>query len=240
MASDIWNPWHGCHKYSEGCRHCYVYRRDDKIGKDASVVTKTASFDLPLKKARDGSYKIPSGRTIYCCMTSDFFIEDADEWRPELWRIMRERDDLHFIIITKRIVRFFDCAPADWGDGYPNVTLMCTVENQKEADKRLPVFRDVPARHKQIICEPLLSPIDLTPYLADHIEGVSVGGESGYGARVCDFDWVLDLRRQCVLAKVAFSFHQTGARFRKDGVLYRIPRKLQHQQARKAGINYRP
>ena len=29
-----WNPWHGCKKISEGCRHCYVYRTDEKHGRD--------------------------------------------------------------------------------------------------------------------------------------------------------------------------------------------------------------
>ena len=22
---DIWNPWHGCVKCSEGCKNCYMY-----------------------------------------------------------------------------------------------------------------------------------------------------------------------------------------------------------------------
>ena len=25
---DIWNPWHGCVKCSEGCQHCYMYFLD--------------------------------------------------------------------------------------------------------------------------------------------------------------------------------------------------------------------
>lgn len=29
----MWNPWHECHKISEGCRHCYVYREDAAFGK---------------------------------------------------------------------------------------------------------------------------------------------------------------------------------------------------------------
>ncbi|MBD5369724.1 MAG: DUF5131 family protein [Bacteroides sp.] len=24
----IWNPWHGCHRISAGCRHCYMFRGD--------------------------------------------------------------------------------------------------------------------------------------------------------------------------------------------------------------------
>jgi len=23
--SELWNLWHGCHKKSEGCQHCYVF-----------------------------------------------------------------------------------------------------------------------------------------------------------------------------------------------------------------------
>ena len=44
----LWNPWHGCTKCSPGCQNCYVYRRDAEFGKDASIVKKTASFNLPV------------------------------------------------------------------------------------------------------------------------------------------------------------------------------------------------
>ena len=80
----IWNPWHGCKKYSSGCLNCYVYRRDQSIGKDSSIISKTNSFDLPLKRNRSGEYKITaSDNPVYICMTSDFFIEYADQWRKE-------------------------------------------------------------------------------------------------------------------------------------------------------------
>lgn len=89
-----------------------------------------------------------------------------------------------------------------------------------------------------IVCEPLLGPVDLTRWLsADWAEEVVAGGESGTDARICDFDWVLSLREQCRAAGVAFSFRQTGAALLKEGRLYRIPRRLQHEQARKAGID---
>ncbi|WP_268938774.1 DUF5131 family protein [Peribacillus faecalis] len=120
-------------------------------------------------------------------MTSDFFIEDADEWREEAWHMMKIRDDLQFYIITKRIHRFVDCLPSDWGDGYPNVTIGCTIENQQLADERLPILYDCPIQHKQLVCEPLLTDIDFGPYIED-IEGVIVGGETGSGARVCHYE----------------------------------------------------
>ena len=88
-----------------------------------------------------------------------------------------------------------------------------------------------------IVCEPLLEHIDLSEYLGDWVESVNVGGESGEEARLCDYEWILDIRRQCIAANVPFCFRQTGANFKKDRKLYRIPRKLQSAQARKANIN---
>ena len=98
----MWNPWHGCHKFSTGCQHCYVYRTDGKYGKDSSVVAKTEKFNLPVQQKKNKTYKIPSGNLVYTCFTSDFLVEDADEWRPEAWEMMRLRQDLHFLFITKR------------------------------------------------------------------------------------------------------------------------------------------
>jgi len=229
--------WHGCTKYSEGCRNCYVYRRDESVGRDASAVVKTKQFDLPVQKKRDGSYKIPSGSHLYACMTSDFFLDKADEWRNDAWAMIRERSDMKFTIITKRIVRFDECKPSDWGDGYDNVAIVCTIENQKECDVRFPVFNSLPIKHKYIASEPLLSPIDMSEYLNESIIRVVAGGESGSNARVCDYNWILDIRRQCVEKNVGFYFKQTGAKFLKDKRLYFVPRKLQHLQAKKAGIN---
>lgn len=233
-----WNPWHGCKKISPGCKYCYVYRMDENHGRDDSgKVRKTGSFYLPVKKKRDGTWKIPPGTEVATCFTSDFLLEEADAWRDECWQMMKTRSDLVFIFFTKRIHRLRDCLPPDWGDGYPNVVVGCTVENQKMADLRLPLFKSLPIKHKLIIAAPLLEEIDLSSYLDETIDEVSVGGESGNEARVCDYDWVLSIREQCKEKGIPFTFHQTGAFFRKDGKVYRIKRCFQHSQAKKAGIN---
>lgn len=233
-----WNLWHGCHKISPGCQNCYVYRMDARYQRDSTQVYKTADFDLPLRKNRQNIYKVPSGETVYTCFTSDFFLEDADPWRPEAWEMIRQRKDLHFFFITKRIHRFYDVIPSDWGDGYENVTICCTTENQNRADYRLPIYLNAPIRHKHIICEPLLEKIDLSRYLGGWMEGLTAGGESGENARICRFSWILSLREQCLSAGVPFHFKQTGARFEKDGKLYHIPRREQHKQAARAGIDW--
>ena len=171
------------------------------------------------------------------CFTSDFFIEEADQWRPDAWTMIRCRPDLHFHIVTKRPERIARCLPDDWGDGYDNVTICSTMENQRRADERMPLFRGLPIRHKAVICEPLLEAIDFKGLLGEWCEQVTVGGESGPAARVCDYEWVLAIREQCLDADVPFFFKQTGATFRKDGRIYAIPRRLQMSQARKADID---
>lgn len=235
-----WNPWHGCRKLSEGCRRCYVYGMDEIHGKDGSRISRNRDFDLPLRTRRNGDYVLPPGTTVGTCFTSDFLLEEADAWRPEAWAMMRRRPDLQFFMLTKRIHRLAACLPPDWGDGYPNVSLGCTVENRDRAAFRLPLYREAPIRHKVLALSPLLEPLDLRPWLGPWLEEVSVGGESGPGARVCDYAWVLDLRRQCVERGVAFRFWQTGSRFLKDGRLYRLPHRIQHAQSRKAGLDWTP
>ena len=238
----IWNPWHGCRKLSPGCANCYVYRRDESVGKDASVVTKTGDYDLPLRKNRQGAYKLSADEgVVYTCMTSDFFLEEADEWRPGCWDMIRARRDLHFFIITKRIDRFARCAPPDWGDGWEHVTICSTCENQDRADYRLPILIELPIRHRRVVCEPLLGEIDLEKYLVGgKIENVLCGGESGPHARPCDFRWIQEIRRACIRRGVSFTFKQTGAVFIKDGKTYHIDRKDQMPQARKSGWSYVP
>ena len=240
MGLTLWNPWHGCIKYSEGCKNCYVYRIDRLAGRQSDIVHRNSDFDMPLKRMRNGDYKMRSGDTVYTCLSSDFFLEDADVWRHEAWEIIAARPDLNFVIITKRIRRFYEQLPNDWGSGYDHVTIACTCENQVRADERLPVFLELPIKHKTIICEPLLGRIELLPYLeGGRIESVIAGGESGdfIEARPCDFDWILGIRDACIMTGTSFTFKQTGSKFVKDHKIYKIERKDQHTQAKRAKIN---
>ena len=236
----MWNPWLGCHKYSEGCRFCYIHKGDARRGVDTNVVTKADNSLAPIERykrgEKKGEYKIKSGETVYLCFSSDFLLPDADQWRSDCWRIMRERPDLNFLFLTKRIERFMDCIPPDWGDGYKNVTVGCTVENQAAADKRLSLFDTLPIHHKDIILQPMLEKINIERHL-DGVELVVVGGESDRNARQLDYAWVLDVREQCLRQGVKFEFRQCGSNFVKSGKLYQLPVRQLMSQARKANIN---
>lgn len=232
-----WNPWHGCERKSEGCKNCYVFGQDGKYGRDASAVYKTSALDLPVQLKADGTYKVPFGSIVFTCFTSDFLIEQADEWRRIAWNAMYERADCTFLFITKRIERLKKVLPENWGEGYHNVHICCTCENQRTADERLPVFLSLPIKHRSIVLSPLLEKVDISPWLSEKIEEVVVGGEQGKNARLCAFSWVNYLKEQCETAAVNFFFKHTGALFEKDGKVYRIPKRVQYSQAESAGLN---
>ena len=223
-----YNCWHGCHKKSEGCMYCYVYRRDNSIGKDASNVYKTQSFNMPILKNRTGEYKYPSGTEFIMCFSSDFFINEADAWRKDVLNMIKIRSDCTFFCITKRPERIMECIPNIVE--YPNLYIYCTMENQKRFDERAPIYLNLPLVKKGVMIEPMLEDVDLSSYI-DKIDVVSVGGESGTDARVCDFEWVKHIRQQCKKAHVEFNYHQTGAKLFVNNKLYNIPRNKQHSQA---------
>lgn len=234
-----WNPWVGCRKVSQGCKHCYMFRDQERFGQDPTKVRQTApaTFRAPLK------WKEP--KLIFTCSWSDFFIEEADAWRPEAWKLIRKTPHHTYQILTKRPERILECLPADWGDGYPNVWIGVTVEDQAAADKRIPLLLEVPAVVRFLSCEPLLGAVDLNtampypgtnypgvyyalsgawwPALGDadaeyaervtdmpKIDWVIAGGESGPNARPMHPDWARALRDQCKAAGVAFFFKQWG------------------------------
>lgn len=235
----MWNPWRGCHKFSEGCKFCYIHKGDYKRNVDTNIIRKTDKFYYPLEKYKNGNYKIKPNSQVYVCFSSDFLLEEADSWREECWDMMKLRSDLTFIFLTKRIHRLEKVLPLDWGEGYENVIVGCSVENQESVDYRLSIFNELPIKHKNIICQPLIERVNLEKYL-DDIELVIVGGESDRNARVLDYDWVLEIREQCISRQVPFTFRQCGTHFLKDGKLYNLNTKLLMSQARKADIDYNP
>jgi protein gp37 len=184
---------------------------------------------MGISRSRRASWSIPASRRI-------FFLEDADAWRKEAWDMIRMRDDLSFFLITKRIHRFSVSLPADWGEGYPHISIATTVENQDRANFRMPMYLAAPIRHKSIVCEPLLERIDLSPYLSDAIEHVTVGGESGNEARVCRYEWVLDIGNNADSGASRSISKKTGALFEKDGHTFRVPANTSTSRPKRQGL----
>jgi protein gp37 len=212
---------------------------DERRGGNPNTVVQSATmFDYPVQRCKNGTYKF-KGHYLQCCFTSDFFIEEADQWRNEIWAMLRERSDVKFLIYTKRVERMTQCLPPDWGEGWDNVLFVVTTENQRQADHRIPIFLSIPCKWRGIAVSPMLEHIDISKYLeTGEIDEVFVCGE-GYSntSVVLEYDWVTDLREQCINNKVSFLFKETGNFLRMNGKVYKIPYAKQIEQAEKANIN---
>lgn len=241
---DIWNPWHGCHKKSEGCQNCYMFEQDRKYKMDSEKVTVTNAFEYPISMNRQRLPKLPSGMILRTCLTSDFFIEEADEWRDKAWNMIACRKDMGFIIPTKRPERIRECLP--YGDLtlLQNVQLLVTVENEDVTLERMHWVNRVSeyfAYHVGIMAEPLLGPLNIRKYLnTGHFNEVLVGGERCDNARDLNYDWVVNLYEQCKeVDNLMFSFFDTGTHFVKDGKRYSIKDKdTGYTQAFKSGLHF--
>jgi len=113
---------------------------------------------------------------------------------------------------------------------------------QEEADHQLQTISDTEEAHSiALLADPLCEKIDLTANLkSEKISHLSCCGDSDDSGSILDFSWIEDLRRQCIALDIPFYFTGTGANFRMRGRDFRIDKKFQESQARKAEMNYFP
>lgn len=207
-----WNPWVGCRHVSAECDNCYADTFvTNRMGRDFSVVRRTKTWKDPLKwnrKAPIMAAELGRRVRVFCASLTDFFIQEADEWRGEVWEVIRQCSDMDWLILTKRPALISPRLPADWGDGWPHVWLGITC-GVRSSYPRLDALREIPAAVRFISAEPLLEP------LADiNLEGfhwLIAGGESGSGFRPMDETWALELRDTCARQEVGFHFKQHSA-----------------------------
>ena len=207
-TDSTWNPWRGCHKVSPGCSACYMFREQERYGRDPGVVVRAApkTFRSPLLWT--------DRRRVFTCSWSDWFIEEADPWRDEAWEVVRMTPHLTYQVLTKRPELIRDRLPADWGDGYPNVWLGVSIETPMQLP-RASILNGIPAALRFVSAEPLLKDICLDGELGpDKIGWVIVGGESGgrpgRPPRPMKAAWARHIVDDCRFAGVPVFFKQWG------------------------------
>lgn len=218
-----WNPWRGCHKISQGCKNCYMFREQKRYGNDPNIVIRSkTTFNDPLK------WKDPA--MVFTCSWSDWFIEEADPWRDEAWEITRQTPHLTYQILTKRPENIPSRLPKDWGEGYDNVWLGVSIESYLK-QKRGDILAKIPAQVRFISAEPLLDWI-FTPHLLwnNKFHWVIVGGESGPGCRSMDLEWARDIRDDCKQFGVSFFMKQLGGHPDRREDIDQFPEDLRIQE----------
>jgi len=127
--------------------------------------------------------------------------------------LMALAPNLWWLLLTKRIGNARKMLPPDWGEGYPNVVLMATLESQEVWDRDIDKLMSVPAVLHGVSVEPMLSHVDICGWQPDWI---ITGGESGPNRRPLDMDNVRSMRDQCASAGIAFHHKQNGGLRGKD------------------------
>ena len=124
-------------------------------------------------------------------------------------------------------------------------SLSISFSNQKEAEERLAALNEIKSEEIpegiSLLAEPLTEKIDISSVLNfKNIAYLSCSGDNAEDGSVLDFDWVLDLRRQCILHDIPFYFTSTGTNFRMRGRDFHISEKFRESQAAKADVHYYP
>lgn len=215
------NPWWGCNKVSDGCLNCYISPIMRFAGYEPfDGPMRTQTWRQPPKWNRDADESRTRLR-VFTCSMSDFFHPGADQWRPEAWDMIRECQNLDWLILTKRPELIADRLPEDWSDGYRNVWLGVTIERE-DFLHRVDTLSNIPAALKFVSAEPLLGPIDFGRRM-DSIDWVITGCENAGKdkRRPMDLDWVRDIRDQCAAAGKPHFFKQyyDDTRLTYDGAL---------------------
>lgn len=231
-ADQVWNPVTGCTPISEGCLNCYAARMAKRLAgrygypKDEPFKPGTIHED---KFQEPYHWKQP--QKVFVCSMGDLFHNDVPfrVVRNVLFPMFGNGRRHTYMILTKRPERMLQCLYDNAPDYLPlkNLWLGVTAENQRTADERIPILLQIPAAKHFVSVEPMLEPIKLPngrcqkcggmnqkdglrcevcgeTALADRLDWVIAGPETGPGARPCNIDWVRDLQRQCAAAGVPF------------------------------------
>ncbi len=174
-ADATFNPWIGCTKVSPACDDCYAARDNERRGWvegwGAGVPRRrTKTWGDPVRwdrKAAATGYR----PRVFCASLADVFDNEVpDEWRADLWQLIRATQNLRWMLVTKRIGNAAKMLPADWP--MPHVGLISTIVTQEEWDRDWPKLARTPAAWRGISMEPLLAISDnVSVFLARHGPG---------------------------------------------------------------------
>lgn len=235
-AHHTWNPWRGCAKVSEGCKLCYAAAfsgrnpavlgvwgpQGTRPGAAESYWRQPSRWDRAARAAGER-------RRVFCGSLMDFFEdrEDLAPFRRRAWTVIAGCTGLDWLLLTKRPENIARMLPPRWGTGWHHVWLGCSVENRQRAEERIDLLAAVPATLHFLSCEPLLEPVELTPWLLPRaVQWVIVGGESSQGgerARPFDISWAEEIVNQCRACDVPVFCKQMGSVPVSNGLGFRLP-----------------
>ena len=219
-TDSTFNPWIGCTNISPACDHCYAETWNARFDitewgpHGARRRTSQSAWKNPLKwRAEAHRFLASHGRRrrVFCGSLCDIFDNQApQEYRDDLFRLIRPTPSLDWQLLTKRPQNIGRFLPDEWGCfGYPNVWLGSSMENQEYFEQRWRILCEIPAVIRFVSYEPALGPLRLPFGVVP--DWIICGGESGPRARTMDPQWARDLRDDCLRRGVAYFHKQWGS-----------------------------
>jgi len=254
----------GCERISQACRDCYAAREritgvleaqmSEREGRrvklwgpaDSTPRYVTKGWEKNLLAWDRAARRKGVRRRAFFCSLSDIF-EAHPTWdtvRPHAFEVFASLTNIDVQALTKRPENIRRMVPPAWLESWPaHVWIGTTVEDQENAERRIPHLLAVPAPVRFLSVEPQIGPVDLTDLILHdgapgeahysaldcdvdpeddgdwngaRIAWVICGGESGSKARPFDLAWARSLRDQCRTAGVPFFLKQLGANVATD------------------------
>lgn len=212
------NPWRGCQKVSPGCDNCYAEAITKRLklsewGPGAERTPQSEKYWRQPRNWNVAAVKAGKRRKVFCGSMIDVFDNAAPvEARTRLWELIQDTPNLDWQLLTKRPENITGMLPGDWGEGYPNVWLGVSAEDQRRYDHRWPILARIPAVVRFVSVEPLLDEVDISPHviIKSVPDWIIVGGESGPSARTMNHKWVRRIQNECLTLGIPFFFKQWG------------------------------
>lgn len=222
-TDDTWNPVHGCHKITEGCKNCYAAAQSQRFGHteqpwlvqhaDENIKLQDHHLDYPREK---------DPRRIFVNSMSDLFLPRhllPDDYLHRIMDVIEAADQHVYQALTKHgtengRLRGWDREYGRWPD---NLWMGVTVETERRA-YRMDMLRETGAATKWVSFEPLVGEVKSLGWL-DGIDWVVVGGESGDPdvRREMDHAWARAIRDAARDYDIPYFFKQSSADYPETG-----------------------
>jgi protein gp37 len=229
-ADSTFNPWIGCQKVSAGCDNCYAetlmdkrYHRVQWGPHGERVRTSESNWRNPVKWNRNAaSFQAEHGhrQRVFCASLADVFDNQVPEdWRNDLWRLIRDTPNLDWLLLTKRpenVMRMLSASWSHWSTtnkgplDWQNVWLGFTAEDQSAFDRRWPIMAEIPAAVRFCSYEPAIGPLFIRG--APGLNWLICGGESGPKHRPMDSKWATLVKNDCCRLEIPFFMKQMSGR----------------------------
>lgn len=182
-----WNPirlrtggW-ACAKVSPGCDSCWAESMAKRFGYTNAYDGQKRDFIL------DSTFiaKAMRARGQYAYFVNDcmdtFHHDLTDTLLTTLFGSMYACPQHIFMVLTKRLGRMYEFISSLSDSIIANMNhiwLGASAENQKYADKRIPILLQTPAAMRFVSVEPMLGPVDIKKFLTGGFDGLEYKHES--------------------------------------------------------------